>query len=230
MKWPEPGRVKTRLVAQLGEEGAARLYEWMLMRTVRTAEQAAGHCGLHLVAAFDPAPKRARFLRLLTDRWMFVAQAPGSLGTRLHRAFQDCFSAGRGPVLAIGTDCPWLTAQLLCEARAKLLDYDVVFGPTEDGGYYLIGLRRMQGELFKAIPWSSSKTLATSLERARAVGMRVTLLERLSDVDRPADLAALRRDFPEAPLGTGVVRPNPGELSDPPSTTDARHQQGTTTP
>ena len=91
-------------------------------------------------------------------------------------------------VVLIGTDCPDLNAQLIAEAFQALGEHDLVLGPAIDGGYYLIGLRRLIPELFTGIPWSTSAVLRQTLRIAQKLELAVAQLPLLSDVDRPEDL------------------------------------------
>jgi rSAM/selenodomain-associated transferase 2 len=108
----------------------------------------------------------------------------------MHEAFRQAFQEGVEKVVIVGTDCPGLTEDLTQEAFAGLDQGDVALGPAKDGGYYLIGLRRPMEELFRGIPWGTGEVLAKTLETARRLGLRVSLLKLLDDVDRPEDLPA----------------------------------------
>jgi glycosyltransferase A (GT-A) superfamily protein (DUF2064 family) len=107
----------------------------------------------------------------------------------MEQTFRDLFAAGYAEVALIGSDSPDLPAAHLEEAFARLGEADVVYGPSADGGYYLIALRRVYPELFRDIVWSSGTELLVSLERAAAAGLSVFLLPEWYDVDTAADLA-----------------------------------------
>ncbi|MCC5790588.1 MAG: DUF2064 domain-containing protein, partial [Opitutales bacterium] len=98
--------------------------------------------------------------------------------------------------LCLGGDCPGLSEAMLRQAAQVLEEgAEVVFGPTPDGGYYLVGMKEEQPGLFAGIPWSSSETLSASLEKTRSLGLKVALLPELSDVDTLADWERERRKF-----------------------------------
>ena len=119
--------------------------------------------------------------------WQLTAQGDGDLGVRLERAVLQSVAAGFTRTLIIGTDCPYLTLADLREAREALASNDLVLGPAEDGGYWLIGLRNLHPELFRGIPWSTESVLATTLARAQEARLKVRLLRTLADVDTAAD-------------------------------------------
>ncbi len=196
VKWPEPGRVKTRLARDTGDPRAVEIYR-ELVATVIDRLPAAEFEELRI--CFDP-PERLREVRewlsprleRLGGRVRFEPQVAGDLGNRLGAAFDSAF-AGQGDrgarVLAIGSDCPEITRADLARAFEALAEpaTDAVFGPTPDGGYYLVGIDAPRPELFREIPWSVETTLSASLEAARAAGLRVELLDPRHDVDTAAD-------------------------------------------
>jgi rSAM/selenodomain-associated transferase 1 len=179
---PEPGRVKTRLIPVLRAAEAAELYEALLLDTVEVAESCA-----RTVVAFTPSGGRGVLARLLGGRRRLLPQGPGDLGERLGRVFEILCGKGQR-VLAVGSDCPALTAERIRTAAERLGHADVVIGPALDGGYYLIGLRRPQPELFRDIPWSTGSVLDVTRSRAQEAGLRVELLETARDLDTPEDL------------------------------------------
>jgi hypothetical protein len=189
-KAPVAGLAKTRLIPALGPHGAARLQREL----TRHALQIATAAGLGPVTLWCAPDVDHRFFRALR-RTMNVncqVQATGDLGERMHTAFRE--HCTEGPLLLIGTDCPALRPLDLREAAQALCDgHDAVFGPAEDGGYVLVGLRGPQPSLFSGMAWSTSTVLSETRARARALRLRVMELETLWDVDLPVDLARLSR-------------------------------------
>ena len=186
LKYPEPGKVKTRLAAEVGRDRAALLYrEWvgMVLRNVLPVREM-----VRVVGYFDGAAA-AQFSEWdgYVDQWL--EQPDGDLGVRLAVGFEWGHRHGR-PVLAIGTDCLDVTAGHIATALELLADHDAVFGPTTDGGYYLVGTSRPVTGFFEQVRWSSSHTLADHLEHARRLGARTALLPQLSDIDTAADWRA----------------------------------------
>jgi rSAM/selenodomain-associated transferase 1 len=198
-KFPEPGRVKTRLARELGNETAAEIYVKLVERVVENVGQqgdrAAGRWEIWVV--FDPADREAEvreWLEPLFPRAVvgFLAQGAGDLGARLAGAFGAAFRTGFEKVIAIGTDCVELGAAEITEGFQLLEGVDVVFGPAADGGYYLVGLSEERGELFAGIPWSSARALEASLGVTEREGWSHATLAVLSDVDEVAQWEALR--------------------------------------
>ena len=188
LKFPDPGRVKTRLAVDLGEQGAAEAYSRLVRRVFEVLEDVAG---TEMRVLYDPPERHQAAIGWIEglasarvrEGLDFVAQAPGELGERLEKAFEGAFGDGYEKVAAIGTDCVDLSTATFEATWERLTEVEVVFGPSQDGGYYLVGLKEPRAEVFREVPWSSGETLKASLAAAEAAGMRVALLEELRDVD-----------------------------------------------
>ncbi len=191
LKAPIPGQVKTRLAKDIGDQAAAEVYQRLLSHTVSVvsglpADLIAYHKGYN-----DPPA----LLRNQFSAW--VEQAAGDLGDRMISAFSSVFKMGYKRVLLIGTDCPGINKGHLHQAFEELNDSDVCFGPADDGGYYLIGLKRPIPELFDDITWSTDMVLQSSLENAEKEKLSVSLIESLNDVDTATDLRSFPSFVPE---------------------------------
>lgn len=186
-KEPVPGRVKTRLARDVGSGEAARIYRAMGRRVVDRVRVGSYRTRV----CFDPPEARKAVSAWLGREVEYRPQGPGDLGTRLAEAFEAGFrSADR--VVVVGTDAPDLGRELVEKAFRRLASADLVLGPAEDGGYYLLGLRRPAPALFRDIPWSTAKVLAATRARAEDVGLDVFLLPPLRDVDTADDLGVVR--------------------------------------
>ena len=186
-KRPEAGAVKSRLAAVIGPEWAARLYGAFLRDLVaRLATMRANR-----VIAYAPADAHAYFTDLAAGQFRLVVQAPGSLGDRMAGFFSGSFQSGAERVVLIGSDSPDLPLGNVSRAFEELADHDVVLGPSDDGGYYLIGMRRMIPEVFQDIRWSTSNVRTETIERLRGLGIAHALLEAWYDVDVVDDLERL---------------------------------------
>lgn len=187
---PQPGRVKTRLAARIGEWRAATLHARLTVRALRTA-LAAG-CGSVEVHA-TPRRTHAFFLRCEKKFPIVLKDQSGQdLGERMYRSFAQALKRHHAAVL-IGTDCPALTPRDLRRAARHLASgWDVVLAPAEDGGYALIGARRIAPQLFRGIAWGTGEVYGATLQKLKAAGYRFRTLRTLWDVDRPEDLERLR--------------------------------------
>ncbi len=189
-KAPRPGQVKTRLCPPLAAVEATELYRCFLLdkiAQVRAIE------GARPVVAYTPDSARAEF-EALAPGFALLPQRGAGLGERLAHAIADLVAAGHTGAIMTDTDTPTLPAHCLAEAHRVLAHglADVVVGPTEDGGYYLVGVRAPAPALFEGIPWSTPAVLGRTLERARALSLTVRLLPPWFDVDTGADLERLR--------------------------------------
>ncbi|GAB3634757.1 TIGR04282 family arsenosugar biosynthesis glycosyltransferase [Hymenobacter arcticus] len=185
---PVLGRVKTRLAAGIGEAAALAVYRELLALTaaaVRAAQVPATVWLAEAPAEGYPTQARPEWPGL---PWR-VQPAAGSLGARMAQAFGEAFAAGAGRVVVIGTDCPGLSAELLRQAFGQLLSHDLVVGPADDGGYYLLGINELQPQLFANKDWSTATVLPDTLADAARLGLRVAQLPTLHDVDSAQDLA-----------------------------------------
>ncbi|RMF88603.1 MAG: glycosyltransferase [Nitrospinota bacterium] len=190
-KYPEPGKVKTRLGKEIGFDRAAALYGWLLQQNLSRLLHPPPPFSLFLF--YDPVVPLVAYRRWL-GAYSFVPQEGRDLGERMYQAFDYLFARGFGHVLLVGSDIPRLDQSLIRQAFALLRHHDVVLGPAEDGGYYLIGLRPPPlPSLFHEIPWSTSTVLEQTLERVRQACLSCRLVEKRRDIDTVDDLLA----FPE---------------------------------
>ena len=205
-RYPQPGLTKTRLVPAMGGEGAATLQHRMSAGLLHEARTVRDCRGTRIVVHFadgDLPRMRSQYGSDLSYR----PQYEGGLGDRLTAAFSEAFASGARRVVAVGTDCPDLKEPVLAEALDALNDDDVVLGPATDGGYYLIGLRRLEAALFRQIDWGTSRVLEQTLSAARRAGLSVRLLGPLDDVDRPEDLVHTRKHLPTRMPEISVIIP-----------------------
>jgi uncharacterized protein len=176
-RFPVAGMAKTRLIEAVGAQGAAEVHRRLTERTVKTL------CVVSPVEVHFTGAAEAAFRDWLGDGIVLAPQAEGGLSERLLGALNPA------PVIFFGADTPDLTEAHVSAAIEALSSHDVVIGPAEDGGYYLIGVRKAYRFLFTDMPWSSAEVLPETLRRAQQEELRVALLETLSDCDTPQDLA-----------------------------------------
>ncbi|HEY7140437.1 MAG TPA: TIGR04282 family arsenosugar biosynthesis glycosyltransferase [Methylomirabilota bacterium] len=191
-KVPIAGEVKTRLCPPLRPDQAAELARCFLEDRV---EQLGALPGSDRLVAFTPPEREPELRRLLPAGLRLLPQAGADLGARMEQILSTLLAEGYAGAIAVGTDTPTLPTAYLEQACVALRRdaADVILGPSEDGGYYLVGLRTPAPELFVSMPWSAATVCAETLARARAGGRRVLVLPRWFDVDRAADLARLGR-------------------------------------
>src|SRR5437016_1403786 len=144
------------------------------------------------VLAFAPPAAAAALRTLAPAPIRLLAQRGDDLGARLTHVFDDLL-AEHAAVLALDTDSPTLPIAWVADGLAMLAadEADVVLGPSDDGGYWSVGLRAPCPALFEDVPWSTDRVLSTTLARAAALGLRVRLLPQWFDVDAEADLRRL---------------------------------------
>ena len=188
-KAPQVGEVKTRLCPPLSPAEAAALSAAFLEDTVDLVRGCRGARGAFV---FTPADREPYFAGLAPE-FLRVAQQGPDLGARLQHAFAALFATGATAVIALGADAPTLPIASIAEALRRLADehVDAVLGPSDDGGYYLIGLRRPQPPLFDGIAWSTPAVRDQTMAAASAAGLTVSLLPAWFDVDTAADLERL---------------------------------------
>jgi hypothetical protein len=196
-KAPVAGSVKTRLVAMLGAEGAARLHERLVERALATAFEAR----LGPVALWCAPDTSHPFFAQCAARFgvELRRQEGADLGERMHRAFEVALE--RHPaLLLVGSDCPTLEPRDLAAAARALDTHDAVLIPAEDGGYVLVGLTRPHASLFEGVAWGTAAVMEATRARLAAAGLRWAALPALWDVDRVEDYARLRRTLPDLAL------------------------------
>ncbi len=204
VKYPEPGRVKTRLGKEIGFEKAAQRYRSLAESNFKKLTEASGD-DICVQVTFDP-PEAEEKIKAWLPGSSYRPQQGVALGERLTNAFKDAFDCGAQWVLALGSDTLGLEPHHIRQALDELENSDVVIGPAHDGGYYLIGMNKLYFSLFQRIPWSTSQVLETTLERIRKERLRYFLLPPLEDLDEMKSIIARDRLFVHKVLSsTGAV-------------------------
>ncbi len=194
VKYPQNGRVKTRLAAQIGEENATLLYRHFVeicLRRFTRIEQ------LDCTVYFDPPEEEDAFRCWLGDKLLYLPQPSGDLGERLGY-IMDHQLKRYSRVIAVGSDSPDLPIDYISQAITWLAQNDCVIGSTNDGGYYLVGLSTPAHDIFDNIPWSTENVTQTTINITENLGLSVKLLPPWYDVDNTDDLARLvKSSMPE---------------------------------
>lgn len=187
MKYPEAGRVKTRLARDIGNQRAAEIStqvaEMVLRNTIPPAEE------YGRIIFIDPREREADFRAWLPEE-EFVAQQGSDLGERMDNVIRFLLSSGAEKAVITGADIPKLSRYHIAQAFQKLDQADVVIGPAKDGGYYLIGMKAPALELFQGIPWSTEKVFSETVRALNRLAKSYHLLPVLSDIDTPEDLVS----------------------------------------
>jgi len=202
-RMPVPGQVKTRLVPPLTHLAAARLYAGFLQDTI---DRLARIDGIRPFVAYTPPVADGFFSGLVPPGFSILPQAGGDLGERLAGVSGALFARGATAVVLCDSDSPTLPGRYIAEAFRRLDEADVVIGPCDDGGYYLIGMRRHTPRLFDGIPWSSTRVTQQTIDAAERLSLPVFLLEPWYDVDTAADLDRLCREVAGAPEDDAFAR------------------------
>lgn len=187
-KAPVAGRVKTRLIPDMGEVKATILYKELLNRTLGTAIKT----GISDIQLWISGNVRHQFFTNLKNResFKFCKQTGRDLGERMFNAFDSVLKQHSYAVL-IGSDCPELLYSDIQSAISLLKSgKELVLGPAEDGGYYLIGLKENKPALFSEIKWGEDNVFSETYTRAKNMNLDTALLSKRNDVDRAYDLHA----------------------------------------
>lgn len=176
---PELGKVKTRLAAKIGKEKALHIYIKLLQHTRMVALEVT--CDKYVFATD----------RLDQPGWEFFKeeiQVNGDLGKKMSHAFEFLFEKGYSNIVIIGSDCPGLTSAHIDTAFKKLKEVDVVIGPTEDGGYFLLGMKKNHATLFENKAWSTPTVFKDTVDTIESLQLSMVALEKLEDVDEEKDI------------------------------------------
>jgi len=186
-KYWEPGRAKTRLALTIGAENAAEIarlcFSCTLLRFSKLADRTAVY--------FTPPDRHTEFLQVSPENWSLAPQGQGDLGQRMQNFFEQQFAKGADRVVLIGSDSPDLPQEYLAEAFEALKTRPVVLGPSEDGGYYLVGAALQAPPIFENIAWSTPAVWPATTGKLKEAGLAFHSLPTWSDVDDAPSLQAL---------------------------------------
>jgi rSAM/selenodomain-associated transferase 1 len=203
-KAPVPGTVKTRLVPPLTYEKAAELYRALLLDQLRHL-RAIGSVERYL--AYAPADVEATMRELGGADYRYMPQRGSELGERMKNVFDDLWQRGHKRIALMGSDLPVLPTQIICQAFERIAGDErrVVLGPSQDGGYYLVGMNQATPEIFENMVWSHEQVLAQTTARLSALGVSFSMLPTWYDLDSMEDLERLRIS-PEMELGEVMAK------------------------
>ncbi len=207
-KEPVPGQVKTRLSPELTPQEAANLYRCFLQDSI--AEMGTID-GIDRAIAYAPTTARATFAALADDRFRLFPQQEVELGQRMLTIFKEQTAQGYRAVCIMDSDSPDLPKAVVLETFRLLTagKTDVVLGPCNDGGYYLLGMKYPHPELLTGIPWSTADVLSATMQTAKKIGLQVALLQPWDDIDTYQSLAA----FHQRSNSDAAQDSNPGTIT-----------------
>lgn len=185
-RYPESGKVKTRLASSIGSEKAAELYRQWAEKIFFETKQAKSITQRYLFYA-DPNDS-IKIKSWTNNGFLLRAQSGNDLGNRIKEAFTKVFRDKMRKAIIVGTDSPDITGEIIDTAIMQLDVYDVVIGPADDGGYYLLGMKQFYPQLFDGIPWSTENVFNETIHRISEIGLRYYRLPVLMDIDTFDDL------------------------------------------
>ncbi len=203
IKYPEPGKVKTRLARELGENNAAKLYRRFISDISDMLRKIDGDVYLF----FTPAEKEEKLTRLLKVDFPLVPQIGKNLGEKMFNAFRYLFMKGYAHGFLLGSDVPHISQQTVKEALKALKSFQAVLGPASDGGYYAIGFTEdsLQKSFFEDIQWGTDSVFSSTMKKLNRFNLKIHLLKKMTDVDTMNDLLHLYRNRHECFPATSMT-------------------------
>ncbi|WP_455276660.1 TIGR04282 family arsenosugar biosynthesis glycosyltransferase [[Eubacterium] cellulosolvens] len=211
VKKPEKGKVKTRLCPPLSQEQAMNLYRNFLLDKIEQVSRVK-----NVLPALAYMPERAEkfFREIVPENFELIPQNGSDLGERLANVFKEMFSDNFEQIVIIGSDSPTLPTSFIKKSFFLLnkRDVDIVLGPCDDGGYYLIGLKFFISSLFEEISWSTSKVFNETIKRIEISDLRLAPLPVWYDVDSMDDLKRLVKEIFYEKNSVGSIAKNTKEF------------------
>ena len=193
LKEPVPGRVKTRLAERLGDKKACAIYKGLVKMLAERIQSEDWE-----LQVWYHSEKEPRWLKTIWgNETPFFLQRGSDLGERMSHAFSHNFTAGAEKVLILGGDSPDLPLPWVSQSFDILNIADVVLGPSEDGGYYLLAMNQHHPEIFEDIPWSTPEVLPLTLKKLKQNQTAIHLLPVWQDVDTVEDYRRFQEKNPE---------------------------------
>lgn len=200
LKYPEAGKVKTRLAKDIGDEKATELYKQLSENIIMSCAVP----DVDMLIFISPYDRLADFKNWLGDELKYYPQADTDLGTRMFEAFQTAFTEGYNKCVLTGSDIPALNADVIYDALEKM--DDAVIGKAKDGGYHLIGFKKdtLTDEVFKDMEWSTERVFSETVLRFQKAGLSYANTYELGDIDDIKDLKELKPYIEEILENIGI--------------------------
>ena len=201
IKYPEPGKVKTRLSKSIGNKNAVTLYKLFVETLLNRVTP--NECNYNISVFFSPKEKQEEIKEWLGDKYKLYPQSGNNLGERISNAFNKTYDMGSKKSIIIGSDTPALKKSLILEAYELLSENDVIIGPTKDGGYYLLGLSHTSNSfekfrdssIFTGIEWSTEHVFDQTVAKLKQSSLSYKTLPEYYDIDQIEDLYLLKQEI-----------------------------------
>jgi len=196
---PVKGKVKTRLAKELGIDFATSFYKVCAEHTFDEILELK-NTGITPFLFFSEESEFDEIKNWSGNKFRYFPQQGRDLGERMLNAFNKIFDAGYKNIIIVGTDAPGITAELINDALDHLKSYNCVIGPTDDGGYYLMGLNSSLDYLFKEMEWSTNSVFSKTLERLKQNNQSYYVMEKMNDIDTKKDLQKWNSNYKDSLL------------------------------
>ncbi|WP_435549182.1 TIGR04282 family arsenosugar biosynthesis glycosyltransferase [Desulfobacterium sp. N47] len=198
-KEPVCGQVKTRLGKDTGMKAASSLYDLLLRHIIKNVAFLKDYKDYDVIIYKTPGSSKVYFEKI-ADGIIVKDQPEGDLGKKMYAAFNQGFANDYERICIAGTDCPGISHADILKAFKLLKTGKLVLGPSDDGGYYLIGLSGSYPQLFENIAWSTKDVLSSTLKIAGSLGITCNLLSLKTDIDEMADIERYMSKYPDSKL------------------------------
>ncbi|GAB4168727.1 MAG: TIGR04282 family arsenosugar biosynthesis glycosyltransferase [Calditrichia bacterium] len=209
VRFPEPGKVKTSLQPEISPENAARLYRYMIQEILSHFSEGVS---FDIVIKYAPIDKRRALEELLMRHLPVIPQYGFSMGERMLKSMIWANESGYEKKIIMGSDTLHVSEEIVVAAMNYLDSHDVVLGPSEDGGCYLIGLKEVKEDLFADLDWDSGLVFKQALERAKSNNLKVAVLQELYGIDSISHLQRCYREIQTSTVFFPIIEPVLHEL------------------
>jgi rSAM/selenodomain-associated transferase 1 len=203
IKQPQKGKVKTRLAQTLGDDFALAFYKACAEHTFSVIDEL--NASEHTIFIFYSGVDKRKITGWVNRDFIFKRQKGNDLGERMMNSFEEVFKHGVKNAVIIGSDIPGISLKIINSAFIALENSDIVIGPSKDGGYYLLGMKKINKNIFEGINWSSEKVFSQTMFKLEQK-FKIKVLKELIDIDTENDLDEWMKISPENPLNIKIKK------------------------